>query len=109
MPNENDLQKRIVKRLNSYCGCFFHRVHGSPYMRAGLPDVEGCYRGQYFGIEVKLPGKERNLTAIQQNTLKAINEAGGVGVMVTTVEQAEEVVFRGKRPKQGTNRTRPNG
>lgn len=106
---ESDLQKAIAKRLNSYCGCFFVRIHGGPYQRIGLPDVVGLYRGTFIGIEVKLPGKERNLTAIQQLMLKHITDAGGIGEMVTSVEQAEEVVFGGgKRPKRRTHRKTPD-
>jgi hypothetical protein len=105
--SENDLQKKIVKVLNSYEGTFFTRIHGSPYQRMGLPDVVGVWQGTFYGLEVKLPGKERNLTAIQQRTLDKINAAGGIGEMVTTVDQAEEAVFGGKR-KQGTRHTLPN-
>jgi hypothetical protein len=101
---ESDLQKAIAKRLNSYCGCFFVRIHGGPYQRIGLPDVVGLYRGTFFGLEIKMPGKERNLTDIQRATLKHINDAGGVGEMITSVEQAEEVVFNGKRPHRRTRR-----
>ena len=66
----------------------------------------------YFGIEVKMPGKENTLTAIQKKTLRDIHAAGGVGVMVTSIEQAEEVVFDGvkrkKKPRKRPSYTRPN-
>lgn len=89
---ESDLQRDIKKELNKLPHCWCVKLHGSPMQRAGLPDIVGCRRGRYFGLEVKLPGKEKTLTDLQAATLKHIKEAGGLSAMVTSVDQALKVV-----------------
>lgn len=63
-------------------GGYVNKNHGGPNS-VGRPDLEGCYRGFYFGFEVKLPGKERNLTKLQAKNLEEIRKAGGVASVVT--------------------------
>jgi hypothetical protein len=50
-----------------------------PYMagygKSGVPDRAGCWRGKFFAIEVKLPGKEP--TPIQWRRMAEIEAAGG--------------------------------
>jgi hypothetical protein len=59
---------------------------------AGLPDIIACYRGWCLGLEVKKPGREKTLTEMQAKTLGRIEEAGGYGQMVTTVEQVDDIL-----------------
>ncbi len=81
-----------MEALKRKFGGFYFKTHGNHFQGRGLPDIMGCVRGRLLGIEVKLPGKEHELTPIQKATLKKINRAGGLGVMVSSVEQAEEAV-----------------
>lgn len=90
--NEAALQKRIRTALSNYSG-WWVRIHGGMYQQGGLPDIIGCYQGVFFGLEVKLPGKEHTLTARQAHALKAIKDAGGKAKMVTSVDEAMDFVF----------------
>lgn len=54
----------------------------------GLPDIVGVYRGRGFGLEVKRPGKRNTLTPLQAKTLRDIRDAGGIGFLVTSVDEA---------------------
>lgn len=81
--NEAELTRDCVKELNRIPNCFAHRNHGGPYARMGLPDIEGCFRGKYFGIEMKMPGKEKTLTDIQAATLGKIRGARGMSGVAT--------------------------
>jgi hypothetical protein len=92
---ESELQRDIVKALNALAHCWAVKIHGGPHQRAGLPDIVGVRRGRFFGLEVKLPGKEKSLTTLQAATLKKVHEAGGISVMVTSVEQALKAVGYG--------------
>lgn len=57
----------------------------------GLLDIEGgCYEGYYFTLEVKLPGKEKNLTARQAYRIQEVREHGGIADVVSSVEGALE-------------------
>jgi hypothetical protein len=89
---EARLRSNIVKRLNAYSG-FWFVTHADQYGTGGLPDIIGCYNGRFVGLEVKLPGKEHTLTQRQSHVLAKITAAGGIGAMVTTVDQAMDLVF----------------
>lgn len=84
---EADLSKKIVLALRDR-GAWAIKTHGDPRQRRGLPDIIGCYRSIFFGFEVKLPGKEDTITQLQAQTLLEIRRSGGVGRMVTSVEEA---------------------
>jgi hypothetical protein len=90
--NEATLRKTIVRSLRTYSG-FWYVTHGGQFQQGGLPDIIGCYGGWFFGLEVKLPGKEHTLTPRQSHALKAIREAGGKAKMVTSVSEAMDFVF----------------
>lgn len=68
------------------------KVHGGPYQVAGISDIICCHEGHFYAFEVKLPGKERKLTQLQQRFLDKITDAGGTAAMVTSVAQALEVI-----------------
>ena len=102
--NEAKLTANIVSALNKINHVWAFKIHGGPHQRAGLPDVVGVRAGTFFGLEVKLPGKEKNLTEIQAATLRRIRKAGGISAMVTSVDQAKEVVIHGGfRKTHGTS------
>lgn len=50
---EADIVRAILKYLKSVPGCFAWKEHGGMYGTAGIPDVICCYRGRFFGFEVK--------------------------------------------------------
>lgn len=57
-----------------------------------MSDVAFIYRGYGGGLEVKLPGKEGNVTKLQAETLQAMRAAGGIGVVVTSVREVDAVL-----------------
>lgn len=89
---EATLRTNIVRKLSAYSG-FWFVTHGDNLGTGGLPDIVGCYNGRFVGLEVKLPGKEHTLTERQSRILAKITKAGGIGAMVTTVDQAMDLVF----------------
>lgn len=97
---EGALVQSWLKKLKVR-GAFVHKTHGDPRTRKGLPDIEGCYRGYYLGIEAKLPGKEGNLTDLQAATLRKINDAGGIGFMASRWEQIERWLNKIDKAKDG--------
>ena len=73
-------------------GAFCFKVHGGPWMMAGLPDIIVCVDGQYVGLETKLP-TGGDPSAIQQLVHQKIINAGGRVGVVRSVEQAVRFVF----------------
>jgi Holliday junction resolvase len=52
MTPEVKVKKVIVKQLNSVGAYYFYPVTGG-FGASGVPDVVGCYKGKFFGIECK--------------------------------------------------------
>jgi len=90
---EGELTRRIVKAMRDR-GAWAVKLHGGPHQARGLPDVIAVYRGHGIGLEVKRPGRESTLTAIQAATLKDIRKAGGAAIMVTSEDDADHVLDR---------------
>lgn len=89
--NEKTLTTKILKELRAH-GAYAVKTHGGMYQTAGLPDIAGCYLGMFFGLEVKVPGREKTVTKIQSATLAQIRAAGGMALVITTVERALDVL-----------------
>lgn len=80
-------EKTIVNNISTYLKtipeCFFWKEHGGMYGTAGIPDIIACVKGRFFGFEVK--NETGQPTALQSATLRKINAAGGVAVVVRSV------------------------
>ena len=79
--NEKTLENKIKKHLTDNKHYHF-KVHGSIFMRSGIPDIIACINGYFVGIEVKNPNGKGVLSTIQQAHLKKIVECGGFSIMV---------------------------
>lgn len=58
--------------------------------RRGVPDLIGCCRGEFFGLEVKRPGE--GASPSQCVEIGRITQAGGKACVVTCVEQVKAIV-----------------
>lgn len=88
---ERELTKRIQKKVKGM-GASCDKIAAGPHQPIGLPDLVGCYEGLYFGFEVKMPGKEKNLTKRQEKALKKIRAAGGLSAVVTSPRDAARLL-----------------
>lgn len=93
--NEAQLTLKIRKRLKAEYGGVWKKIHGSRFQSAGLPDIVGCLKGQFYAIEVKMPGKE--LTPLQRLTLQEFEDEGAITGVAFSVEDALEIVKEGRR------------
>jgi hypothetical protein len=77
--------KEAVKRHLKDMGAYQHWPVQSGF---GAPclDCHGCYKGFYFAVETKRPGKKP--TAQQEFTIQQIKDAGGLVYVVDSLEQA---------------------
>lgn len=71
-------------------GAFVFKVHGSALMMTGLPDLIVCCRGQYIGLEVKMPGN--TASKVQEHVGFKILAAGGKWRVVYSVQDALDVI-----------------
>lgn len=86
---ESKLSRRIMEKLRSE-KVFCFKIHGSEFMMAGLPDIVGCYQGFFVAVETKNPGKEDNVSAVQQMVHNKIRRAGGIVVVSSSPSDAWE-------------------
>jgi hypothetical protein len=91
-PLERAVVKKLLERLRSRGG-FWIKLHGSPFITAGLPDIIGCYRGRFIAFEVKRD-EHGKPTRLQLFYLGRIRDAGGVASLIHTVEAAEATLDR---------------
>lgn len=76
----------ILKELNAY---YFYPVTGG-YGKSGVPDIIGCYKGMFFGIECKA-GKNKP-TPLQEKNLSDIKENQGIALVINE-ENIEDVRY----------------
>lgn len=79
--------KAYVKKYLNELGAYHHWPVQSGYGAACL-DCHGCFKGLYFAVETKRPGKRP--TPLQEATISQIIAAGGVVVVIDTPEAALE-------------------
>ena len=97
MTPEGKVKKAIYDLLNTYAimpasraganlnatGWYYAAVQGTMSVR-GVPDIIGHYRGKFFAIEAKAPGKEPS--GFQRLQIDAIRSSGGAVFVVDGVE-----------------------
>jgi Holliday junction resolvase len=79
MTPEAKVKKKCVEYLKSIGAYYFFPATGG-YGKSGVPDIVGCYKGRFFGIECKA-GKNTP-TELQKNQLRLIAESGGIAMVV---------------------------
>lgn len=76
---EAKVKERVVRQLKELGAYYFYPVTGG-YGASGVPDIVGCYKGQFFGIECKANGNKP--TQLQQMNLKKIERVGGIALVI---------------------------
>lgn len=74
MTPEGKVKKQVKALLSTYKDLYQEWPVPGGYGKSGL-DAHCCYRGRYFAIETKAPGKK--LTPRQELAAAYINQAGG--------------------------------
>jgi hypothetical protein len=88
--------KALVKKALKELGAWQYWPVSNGMGMHGVPDVVFCYKGMFFAIEVKAPGRRkherRGCTALQVMQMKKIGEAGGRAWVVDSQEEMDEIV-----------------
>ena len=79
MTPEGKVKKKVVEQLKQL-GCYYFFPATGGYGKSGVPDIVGCYRGKFFGIECKA-GKNTP-TALQEKNLRDIAKSGGIALVI---------------------------
>lgn len=79
--------KSIIRKAGGWCFKYWggSASNGKVFTVRGLPDIMGCIRGRFIGIEVKSEtGKPSD---IQLERLQEIRDAGGVAIVAFPQEE----------------------
>jgi hypothetical protein len=76
---EKKVKAKVVAQLKTLGAYYFYPVTGG-YGASGVPDVVGCYKGRFIGIECKANGNKP--TALQQMNLDKIAAQGGIALVI---------------------------
>ena len=79
MTPEAKVKKVVVNELRILGAYYFYPVTGG-YGRSGVPDIVGCYKGKFFGIECK--AGRNTPTPLQQINLDDIEKQKGIALVV---------------------------
>lgn len=86
---EGKVQKDIIAYLR-HKRVYHFRFQAQSNLN-GLPDIICLYKGFFLGLELKRE-KGGTPTGLQERKIKAINDNGGIGVIVRSVEEVEEIL-----------------
>lgn len=90
--SEKLIVNKILKYLKSLNCCFAWKEHGGIYGTAGIPDIIACIGGRFIAFEVKT--EKGKPTKLQEVAIRDIIKAGGVALVVTSVEEVKDVITR---------------
>ena len=79
MTPEAKVKKKVVAQLKEMGAYYFYPVTGG-YGFSGVPDIVGCYKGIFFGIECKAGSNKP--TALQDKNLTDIRNQKGIAVVI---------------------------
>ena len=79
MTPEAKVKRKVVAQLKEMGAYYFYPVTGG-YGQSGVPDVVGCYKGIFFGIECKSGSNKP--TPLQDKNLTDIRKQKGIAVVI---------------------------
>lgn len=88
---EAKVKDKIKKVLNAHCA-YYCMPNAGPYGKQGVPDFVGHYRGVFFAIEAKAPGKLYNVSANQQSQIDEIRETGGIAIVADSPDPVYDLI-----------------
>lgn len=81
-------EKEIENSIKEYiknCGGLCYKIHGGDlYQETGIPDLLCCWKGMFFGIEVKDPGGKPSTIQLVQGA--RIKNAGGHFIIAKSLQ-----------------------
>jgi len=85
---ESNIVNKILHYLEDQQHMWCFKVHGGAFQTKGVPDIVGCYKGQFYALEVKRPGEKT--TKLQDYQMEQIEKAQGKTKVVTSLDEVKE-------------------
>lgn len=91
---EGRVKAQIKGFLRQLKDCWFFLPVSNGMGVHGIPDIIACINGVFVAIECKAPGKLDNVTPNQVNQLNGILGAGGIAVVVDSLDELWDTLWR---------------
>lgn len=88
---ENSIQESVLEYLNSLPQCMAENVSGNARQR-GRSDVNGCYKGKCFKIELKSKDTGYKTSKQQELYLKRWELAGAIVGVCYSIQDVKELL-----------------
>ena len=89
--NEHGLKRAVDRTLAALrktgARLFYFKTVGGIYQHIGMPDYVGCANGRFFGLELKHPDGNTQLTPMQTRVRHYITYAGGAYIEARSVDE----------------------
>ena len=82
---ESNFQATVLEYLNSLPGCKAENVSGNAN-QSGRPDINGCYKGRMFKIELKTPDNKNEASKKQELELRKWKNVGCAVAVIYTMD-----------------------
>lgn len=97
---EGSLQSSALSYLNTLPGCIAENVSGNA-RQSGRPDINGCFRGRMFKIELKTPDNRYKASKKQQLNLRRWKRSGAITGVVYSLRFLKKVFKQEGLPSPG--------
>ena len=91
MAIESTIQSRVLEYLNSIPECIAENVSGNA-RQSGRADINGCYKGRAFKIELKSKDTGYKPSKKQMLYLKKWKAAGAIVAVCYSLKEVKEVI-----------------
>lgn len=88
---EKNFQAEALKYLNSLPHCRAENVSGNA-KQSGRPDINGCYHGRMFKIELKVPDNKNSASKKQSYELQRWYRAGAAVGVIYSMETLKDMM-----------------
>lgn len=88
---EKNFQTEALKYLNSLPHCRAENVSGNA-KQSGRPDINGCYHGRMFKIELKVPDNRNSASKKQSYELQRWYRAGAAVGVIYSMETLKDMM-----------------
>ena len=86
---EKTVQSKIIKYLEKK-GAWVVKIISCN--KNGCPDLLVCYKGKFYGFEVKRSDGRGKVSPLQIYRIKQINDCGGKAYVVKSVEEVKKIL-----------------
>lgn len=77
---EKEFENKVKKYLDKLPKCWYIKIWGGGFMKAGIPDILGVINGKFIALELKGPNGVPS--ELQKRNIRIINQCGGWGVIL---------------------------